>query len=152
MRDHGLSTLCVRLHYRKVHSNRNLRKTFQSERHRQQPSFLRPDRFPRLNLHPLFCHIIPLLRPMAYVYFCKSPTVSFNEPVLTKKFKVYPIPPPNTNIHQHPQRLCLLQHPRHNLGHKRRRQSRKTPLSEPETWRQSRCQHPPRRRRPQRPV
>ena len=55
---------------------------------------------------------------------------------------VHPIPPPHTNLHQHPQRLCLLQHPRHHLGYQRRRQSRKAPLGNSQTWRQSRRQHP----------
>ena len=48
---------------------------------------------------------------------------------------VHSIPPNDPNLHQHPQRLRLLQHPRHNLGHQRRRQSRQTPLSEPQTRR-----------------
>ena len=30
---------------------------------------------------------------------------------------VHPIPPPHPNLHQHPQRLRLLQHPRHHLGY-----------------------------------
>lgn len=80
-------------------------------------------------------------------------TFPFNTvPPMLITIPVPPIHPPNPNLHQRPKHLRLLQHPRHNLGHKGRRQSRKASLRHHKTVRKSRRLHPPRRRRPERPI
>lgn len=62
------------------------------------------------------------------------------------------IPPPHTDIYQHPQRVRLLQYARHHMGHQRRRQTSRTRSSQAQTRRKSRRQHPSRRRRSERAV
>ena len=60
--------------------------------------------------------------------------------------------PPDPDLHQHPQRLRLLQHARHHLGHQGRRQGRAAALGRPQARGQGRRRHPPGRRRPERLV
>ena len=120
--------------------------------------------FGNLIKNPLFATLIVSLLSTWLMYFiasilffdpwhmitCVSPPIFYQYSELTRP--VHPIPPPHAHLPQHPQRLRLLQHARHILGYKGRRQSRKAAFRTTQAGRESRRQHPPRRRRPKRPV